>query len=518
MATNQIETVVDGEYEALRGRVADYMRVFNLPHQSYRYPIRGNLKGVMNVIPQVDKSMNVVVISIPNNESWNRIKSREGKMYNALVVDVHLTDQDRQGEIVQAYMFIGRLDRINQNVYPLPEYYKIVRDGAQELGEVFLSEYLETTYMQANGAFLSLKTYEENMAPGRRPDDFISMTGTTANICRNSHKVPFEAALQQEGLNFKRDYYLEEQAKNIILNDTSNKMYQFIFLFQKYEFYRGSLGFERVLGDQSVWSGYERGIDMTRAFDIFWDVREGVPFDAMQPVKIVIDRTILKNPSLVVQTIAQIILGFINPMTLQPWDSGATIQMLWRHYMEGLLNTAMSLERHTSDINLIEPEYVTEWEPGDGTAMYDTFLPNFNALTLIDNEMIARRELVQFPVQLPRDYEQDYREANNKGDYWKQWMWFYSKFDRVSENLFTFAKFEESLDEKAFIQVLMSNVKNRIKYKRRVLGDDHAVNYIMTGLRNYSTNAEIPLVSQIIDEEQYDDLDLVVEAESTEEE
>ena len=128
----------------------------------------------MNVIPRADKHINVLAISIPNEESWDRIVGREGKMYDKIIVDVHLTQEDRFGEVVQAYMFVGRKSRINTQLYPLPEYYGIVRKGAMALGEDFFEEYLETTYMQANGAFLSLALYETNMARGRRPDDFVS--------------------------------------------------------------------------------------------------------------------------------------------------------------------------------------------------------------------------------------------------------------------------------------------------------------------------------------------------------
>ena len=506
LALNQVDTVITGEYETLVGRVSGYMRVFNLPHGSFRYPVKRNLKGVMNVIPRADKHINVLAISIPNEESWDRIVGREGKMYDKIIVDVHLTQEDRFGEVVQAYMFVGRKSRINTQLYPLPEYYSIVRNGAKALGDDFFEEYLQTTYMQANGAFLSLHHYESNMAHGRRPDDFTSITGLSENIVKNNQGIPFTEVSKNEHLDIVRDYYLEEHAKNIVFNDTTNKLYSFGLQFGKYEFYRGSLGFTEAIRDESIWAVYERGIDITNAYDIFFDTRKSIPFNAIEPVKIVIDREILIHPSLVAQTLAQIILAVINPVTFQPWDNGGTVQMLWRHYMEGLLNSAMSLERQTNDNSLIQPDYVTSFEPGQGTGTANSFLPTFQSLSVIDNEMLSRRELVQFPIQLPKDYEVDYRLQTNKGGFWKQWMWFYSKYDRESDILFSYAKFEETVDETHFIQVLMADVKNRIKYRKRVIGNTE-LSYIVTPQRNYSTDVEIELVSDVMEGTDWDEGD-----------
>lgn len=504
----EVMTVIDQSFITLKGRVNGFMRVFNLPHGSYRYPITGNLKGVMNLIPRADKHFNCVVISVPNQESWDRIDAREGKMYNRVEIEVYLTDEQYEGQTVTATMYVGKPDRINQNVYPLPEYYKIVRDAAKELGEEFLTEYLETTYMQANGAFLSIKRYEDNASSNRNPDSFTRITGSTDTVCVNTHGVPFEQFKTMEAVDVKRDYYLEEMARNIIMNDTSHKLYKFVFMHNKIEFYRGTLGFQAHMGDQSIWAAYERGYDLTKVVDFFFDKRLDIPFTARQPFKIVIDRTILPYPSIVVQAIAQVVLGVMNPMTLQPWDSGNSgSQMIWRHYMDGLLNTAITIERHLTDVNLLEPAFFSEeWEPGSPTSAFDNFVPNFDALTAINNELIARYERVQFPVQLPINYEADYREQSNKGAYWAQWMWFYSKYDRDSEEVFTFAKFQEHIEERDFIQVAMSDHKNHIKFKRRTFADGYEVKYIMTALRNYTTDAEIELVTDSIDEEDYEDL------------
>ena len=502
----EVMTVIDQSFVTLNGRVNGYMRVFNLPHQSYRYPIKGSLKGVMNVIARADKHFNCSVISVPNEESWERIKNREGKMYDEIEIEVHLTDEPYRGQTMLATMFVGKPDRILQSLYPLPEYYKICRDAAEGLGEEFLEEYLETTYMQVNGAFLSIKRYEDNASSNRRPDDFTRITGSTDTICVNMQGMPFEQYKLAEPLDIKRDYYLEEVARNIVMNDTTNKLYKFVFQHGKVEFYRGTLGFESHIGDQSIWAAYERGYNLTKIMDFFFDNRKDVPFTARQPFKIVLDRAVLKYPSIVVQAIAQCILGVMNPMTLQPWDAGASSQMIWRHYMDGLLGTALTLERHLTDVNLLEPSFFIDWEPGTGTAVHDTFVPNFDALTAINNELIARRELVQFPIQLPINYEGDYREEGNRGAYWQNWMWFYSKYDRDSEEVFSFAKFEEQTDERDFIQVAMSDTRNRIKYKRRTFADGHEVKYIMTALRNYSTEADIDLVSESYSEDDYEDL------------
>ncbi len=504
----ELRTVIDESFICLNGRVNGFMRVFNLPHGSYRYPIKGNLRGVMNVIPRADKHFNCSVISVPNDESWERINDREGKMYDKVEVEVFLTDEPYIGQTVTATMYVGKPDRINQNVYPLPEYYKIVRDAAEEIGEEFLEEYLETTYMQVNGAFLSVKRYEEHAAASRRPDDFTRITGSTESVCVNMSGMPFEMFKGVEEVDVKRDYYLEEMARNIVMNDTTNKLYKFVFMHNKIEFYRGTLGFAAHMGDQSIWSAYERGYNLTKVMDFFFDKRPDIPFTARQPFKIIIDRTILPYPSIVVQSLAQAILGLMNPMTLQPWDSGSTgVQMIWRHYMDGLLDTAITVERHLTDVNLLEPSFFSDdWEPGTATALRDTFVPVFDALTAINNELIARYELVQFPIQLPVNYEADYREDNNRGAYWKQWMWLYSKHDRDTDEIFTFAKFQEHIAERDFIQVAMSDHKNRIKFKRRTFADGHEIKYIMTALRNYTTDAEVDLVVDSVDVDDYEDL------------
>lgn len=503
----EVRTVVNGEFLSYRGRVAGFMRVFNLPHGSYRYPIKGNLKGVMNVIPRPDQHMNVSLIAIPNEESWERVEKREGKMYDKVEVEVFLTDERYNRERIMATMFVGKPDRINESIYPLPEYYKICRNAAENLGDSFLEEYLETTFMQANGAFISLKRYEDNMATGRSPGDFTRHTGTVDTVCANIQGIPFTQLLQMEGAEVRRDYYLEEMGKNIVFNDSTNKLYQFVFQHGKIEFYRGTLGFDAHLGDQSIWAAYEMGIDVTKGIDIFFDTRKNIPFMARQPFKVVVDRRIIKHPSLAVQTVAQVVLGVLNPMTLQPWSTGKEgVQMIWRHYMDGLLDTAITIERHTSDINLLEPSFLAEWEPGTSTSVNDNFLPTFDALTAINNELIARRELVQFPMQIPINYEGDYREESNRGAYWKQWMWFYSKWDRETEKMYTFAKFEETLDERDFIQVCMANTSNKIKYKRRTFTNGHEIKYIMTPLRNYGTMADIELVADQLPENDYDDL------------
>lgn len=509
----EVKTVVDEQFITYRGRVAGFMRVFNLPHGSYRYPIKGNLRGVMNVIPREDKHMNVSLITIPNEESWERIEKREGKMYDKVEVEVFLTDEQYNQESITATMFVGKPDRINENLYPLPEYYSICRTAAENLGESFFMEYLETTYMQANGAFITLKRYEDNMASGRSPGDFIRQTGAIDTVCTNAQGAPFSQVITMETLDIKRDYYLEEMGRNIVYNDSTNKLYQFVFQNNKVEFYRGTLGFDAHLGDQSIWAAYERGIDVTKGIDIFFDNRKGIPFMARQPFKIVVDRKIIKNPSLAVQTVAQVVLGVLNPMTLQPWGTGKDgIQMIWRHYMDGMLDTAITIERHTSDINLLEPSFFTDWEPGMSTSVNDNFLPTFDALTAINNELVARRELVQFPLQLPINYEGDYREDSNRGAYWKQWMWFYSKYDRDTDKVYTFAKFEENIEERDFIQVCMASTSNKIKYKKRIFTNGHEVKYIMTPLRNYSTLTDIELVSEQISDDDYEDL-LYIEGE-----
>lgn len=509
---DEVRTVIESTFVSHRARIAGFMRVFNLPHDSYRYPIRGNLKGVMNAIPSTPHHMNVMLIAVPTQEDWDRIEKREGKMYDKIEVEAHLTDEDYAGETLTAVMFIGKPDRINVDLYPLPEYYGICRTAAENLGDSFLSEYLETTFMQANGAFLSLKTYEDNMAGGRRPDDFTRMTGTIDSVCANVQGVPFSQISAADQVEIKRDYYLEELARNVVFNDSTNKLYLFAFERGKIEFYRANLGFDAHLGDQSIWAAYERGVDVTKGVDIFFDTRKNIPFSAIQPFKIVIDRKIIKHPSLAIQTVAQVILGTMNPMTLQPWSTGSDgVQMIWRHYMNGMLNTAMTIERHVTDINLLGPEFLTDWEPGSGTAVEDTFLPSFSALSAITSELVTRRELVQFPVQLPINYESDYREESNRGAFWRSWMWFYSKWDSDTGQVFTFAKFEDEVDEKDFVQICMANTSNKIKYKRRIFSDGYELKYIMTPLRNYTTEFNVDIVDDTVLSDDYDDLIFIEE-------
>jgi hypothetical protein len=72
MSREELETVIEGPYQIYPARVPDYIRIFNLPHQSYRYPIMGDLKGVMNVQPRADHSMNITLVEFDNDDSERR--------------------------------------------------------------------------------------------------------------------------------------------------------------------------------------------------------------------------------------------------------------------------------------------------------------------------------------------------------------------------------------------------------------------------------------------------------------
>lgn len=466
MSRTELGTIVleANSIPMIQARIENWVRVFNLPHGSFRYPITGNLKGVLNAVPRQGESMNVLLIPIPNIDTWVRLDEREGTMYEKVTLPAIVTENSSfsnvsQGDTIEAIMYIGKEDRIKPNLYPLPEYYKLVRKAVKTVGDAFFEEFLESTYLQANGAFLTCKEYEANVPKRMRPDKLTRITGLRENLSINNRGVKFKQIKNDDRFELERDYYMEEIAKNIIHNESTHSIYKFLMQHQKIEFYRATLVDPDAFANTSIWTLLEQNFRGIQVWDSYFDPRTNTPLMSMNPFKIVLDRNLLKFPSLVAQTLAQIILGVMNPMTLQPWTDSGGVQMMWKHYMSALLASGNTVERMSTKIVLLTPEFVHEWEPGMSAGAYDNFLPTFDALTAINAELVVRRELIEFPIYVPRNIENDYRTSRSD-TFWKQWVWFYSKWDRTTNEVFTYAKFEETVDRRDFIQLSMSNTPN----------------------------------------------------------
>ena len=492
MSNAELETVIDGEYKTYQARIPDYIRIFNLPHQSYRYPIMGDLKGVMNAEIRNNLSMNVILVEFENDDSWNSIELREGRMYDMVEVTAVITTGDRTGEEIQSKMFIGREGRTNDKVYPLPAYYQLVKKATKEYGSAFYEEYIQSTYMQLNGMLVTLEEYESNAYSFNHMHRLAERINAKDKAKAMNFKGHNFDDLK-EPMQFQRDYFLQEVAKHIIHNENTPTSYQYMLQNEKIEFYRGTI--INSTHDNNFWARFE-GMQNLAMWDMYFDQRKNIPYGYKEPIRIIIDRSVLPNTSVVVQLIAQVLLGIVNPMNLTPWVSDPQpVTMMWKHYMEGLFKTSITLERQISEHTLEQPSTLTDFEPGRQTALYDSLLATFGELTIINNEIITRREHVQFPFQLPRDYEDDFREEHNRTDYWTQWMWFYSKHDRLSGLTYSFWKFEENVEQKDIIQINSARVNNGIKYKQRGFSDETFLKYLRTPHRNYTSEDEVLMIS-----------------------
>ena len=149
MNPEELERTV-GKKQVKIARLKGYKRVFNLrPARWQIYPSAINeYKGIANVVPDDNYSINCVVFDVTDNE-LEMIKIRS-KSYNTKKLNVSLVD-DPNKKTIEAQLLIGKKmlhgeEIIDNDYLPIPEYLGKCLTAASAFGDEFYKEWLSTTF------------------------------------------------------------------------------------------------------------------------------------------------------------------------------------------------------------------------------------------------------------------------------------------------------------------------------------------------------------------------------------
>jgi len=136
-------------------KVYGFRRVFNqLP--SWR-KTEGNKKAVLNIEYNRDFWFNAILIKNLTKEYFKELDIRE-KGYNR--VDIKSGNVvTYKGDIIKnAFVYVGKEGKQDNNILPNPSYYQICYNGAKEHFKEFFQDYLNTTYQNSQSGIVKIST------------------------------------------------------------------------------------------------------------------------------------------------------------------------------------------------------------------------------------------------------------------------------------------------------------------------------------------------------------------------
>lgn len=145
--------------------VRGYKRIFN-QEPSWRKG-NGEHRAVLNVMRSDTAFFNGLLVKLRKEEDLDRLNERERGYYLSAIAPSQLsclTNVSSSAAIDLAcselanqptYLYLGRLEKRNNDILPNKGYLNICLEGAQYWGEAFYEQFLQTTYVGE----LTLKTF-----------------------------------------------------------------------------------------------------------------------------------------------------------------------------------------------------------------------------------------------------------------------------------------------------------------------------------------------------------------------
>ncbi len=147
--------------------VKGYKRVFN-QEPSWRKGC-GERRAVLNVVRSDQDCFNGLLVKLRDNSVFLELDKRE-KGYDRIRVassqiaklpdvagSAHASVYSKLAQ-EQVYLYLGKLEKQNNNISPNPDYLNLCLRGAQQWGDRFYEQFLQTTYVGK----LTLKTFLES--------------------------------------------------------------------------------------------------------------------------------------------------------------------------------------------------------------------------------------------------------------------------------------------------------------------------------------------------------------------
>ncbi len=143
--------------------VKGYRRVFN-QEPSWRKGCDKH-RAVLNVIRSNDDCFNGLLVNVRNNNSLRELDERERGYDRVLVSPSDVVYPASSYHSVRSglslkcvYIYLGKLEKKNDNILPNTAYLDLCLCGAKHWGEEFYEQFLQTTYV---GGY-TLKTFLQN--------------------------------------------------------------------------------------------------------------------------------------------------------------------------------------------------------------------------------------------------------------------------------------------------------------------------------------------------------------------
>lgn len=145
--------------------VKGYKRTFN-QEPSWRKSDSEH-RAVLNVIRSDQDCFNGLLVKLQDSDNLSRLDERERGYHRAVIAPSQLSclanvSQSEDPDLAcselaygQTYLYLGRLEKQNNNILPNKRYLNICLQGAQHWGEAFYEQFLQTTYVGE----LTLKTF-----------------------------------------------------------------------------------------------------------------------------------------------------------------------------------------------------------------------------------------------------------------------------------------------------------------------------------------------------------------------